>query len=80
MILTEKYGTSRSRLHYATDYTELINEYMKRIELLWDLGVKKLMSDDDVERVIKNHIAAIDEKIEEFKDYYNWREDMEGDD
>lgn len=77
--MTRKYGTSQYRLNYATGYTEAINEDMKRIELLWQLGVQGKMSDEDVERVIKNHIAAIDEKIEEFKDYYKWREDMEGD-
>lgn len=76
-MFVRKYGTSRIRLHYATNYTELINEYMKRIELLWQLGVKGSMSDEDVEQAIKNHITAIDEKIEEFKDYYSWREDME---
>lgn len=75
--MTNKYGTSQHRLIYATDYTEAINEDMKRIELLWQLGVQGKMSDEDVERVIKNHIASIDEKIEEFKHYYKWREDME---
>ena len=77
--MTGKYGTSQYRLNCATDYIEAINEDMKRIELLWQLGVQGKMSDEDVERVIKNHIAAIDEKIEEFKDYYNWRDDMVGD-
>lgn len=76
--MTRKYGTSQHRLNYATDYAEAINEDMKRIELLWQLGVQGKMSDEDVERVIKNHIAAIDEKIEEFKDYYKWRDDMVG--
>lgn len=77
--MTRKYGTTQHRLNYATDYTEAINEDMKRIELLWQLGTQGIMSDDDVERVIKNHIVAIDEKIEEFKEYYKWRDDMVGD-
>lgn len=77
--MTRKYGTSQHRLNYATDYTEAINEDMKRIELLWQLGVQGKMSDEDVERVIKNHIVAIDKKIEVFKEYYKWRDDMVGD-
>lgn len=75
--MKKKYGTSQHRLNYATDYAESINEDMKRIELLWQLGEKGLMSDGAVEKAIKGHIEAIDEKIEEFKNYYKWREDME---
>lgn len=75
--MTKKYGTSQYRLNYATDYAEAINEDMKRIELLWQLGNQGTIEDDKVEQIIKNHIASIDEKIEEFKTYYSWREDME---
>lgn len=76
--MTKKYGTSQYRLNYATDYAETINENMKRIELLWQLGNKGVIEDDKVEQIIKNHIAAIDDNIEYFKTYYSWREDMEG--
>lgn len=76
--MRKKYGTSQYRLNYATDYAEAINEHMKRIELLWQLGDKGLMSDVDVENAIKGHIASLNDNIEEFKGYYQWREDMEG--
>lgn len=76
--MNNKYGTSQYRLNYATDYAEAISENMKRIELLWQLGEQGLMEDEKVETAIKGHISSIDEYMVDFKGYYSWREDMEG--
>lgn len=70
-------GTSQYRLNYATDYAESINENMKRLELLWQLGKEGVITKEEATNGIKNHIALIDENIEYFKTYYKWREDME---
>lgn len=70
-------GTSQYRLNYATDYAEAINENMKRLELLWQLGKEGVITKEEATTGIKNHIALIDENIEYFKTYYKWREDME---
>lgn len=70
-------GTSQYRLNYATDYAEGISDDMKRLEFIWQLAKEGILTQEEATKGIKKHIALIDEKIEEFKKYYSWREDME---
>lgn len=70
-------GTSQYRLNYATDYAEQINENMKRLELIWQLHNDGVLTEEQATNGIKNHISEIDQNIEYFKSYYEWREDME---
>lgn len=77
--MNKKFGTSQGRLNYATDYAREIMETTTRLEHVWQLGNEGVLSKEQATNGIKNHIAHLDQMIEEFQTYYSWREDMEKD-
>ena len=76
-MLKGKFGTTQGRLNYATDYAREIMETTVRMEQLWQMGDKEVLDKEHATNGIKNHIAHLNQMIEEFKTYYSYREDME---
>lgn len=74
--MKKKHGTTQYRLNSAKDYANLLVEDVHNVELMWQLSDKGVVEEKQADDYIRRVLDDLEGKIESFKSYILYREDM----
>jgi hypothetical protein len=72
----KKHGLSQYRLNYAKGYAQQTLEAVSKIEMMYQMSVQGLVSEEIAENYISSNIKELERNWEYFKGYIEQREDM----
>jgi NRPS condensation-like uncharacterized protein len=74
--MEKKHGLSQYRLNHAKGYAQGILETVNKIEMMYQMSLQGLVSDEFAESYISRNIKELNHNWEYFKGYIEQREDM----